>query len=361
MNALQLSLCFFLTGSGLMAEPTPATVPSPAVDSMAEALPILQSKYADFKALNFKEGDTLHDLIARSKGGITLNTPDSFSTPNPIIATTLPGHILYWRLASFTPEKSWSDLGASLTQPDSSAAGIILDLRSNVAPDDYAGAAQVAAFFAHDQGVPFSIQNSSVPLSPDLYFQPAQTFRLPVVVLINHKTIGAAEALAESLKRKGALVMGQFSAGREAFFEQQRLASGHILRYVVAYVHTSDGMELFNRPVNPDISLTVNDQSEKGALIMIRDNQVLDVIQESAGRRRMNEASLVQGEDPEWDDYLASLESKAHEHFLLSLPPIHDTALVSAIDSLKAISLSQRPAPSQPRTDASAPISSSVQ
>ena len=360
MNAFQLSLYFLLTGSVLMAEPTPPSVPLPTVDSITEVLPILQSKYFLFHDLQYKPGDHLSDLIARSKGGITLSAPDPLSTPNPIVTATLPGNIIYWRLASFTPEKSWPDLGTQLEQARGSVAGIILDLRSNVAPDDYPGAAQVSAFFAHDPAPPFLIENSSI-LFPAISFHPVQPFYQPVVVLINHKTTGAAEALAESLKHQGALVMGQSSAGKAAFFEQQRLASGHILRYLVAPVCLPHGKDLFGYPVNPDISLTINDQSEKGALIMIRDNHILDVIQESAERHRLNEASLVQGQDPEWDDYLASLESKAHEHFLLSLPPIHDTALVSAIDSLKAIRLSQRPTPSQPRTSVSTPVPSSIQ
>ena len=90
----------------------------------------------------------------------------------------------------------------------------------------------------------------------------------------------------------------------------------------------------------------------------IKDNQISDVIQESAQRHRMSEASLVQGQDPEWDDYLASLEQKP---VLLSLPVIHDVVLVSALDSLKAIRLSERTLPAQATANSSTPTSSSIQ
>jgi hypothetical protein len=79
--------------------------------------------------------------------------------------------------------------------------------------------------------------------------------------------------------------------------------------------------------------------------VLIKDNHILDVIQESPERHRLSEATLVQGQDPEWDDYLASLEQKP---FLLSLPVIHDVVLITALDSLKAIQLSQRSPPALP-------------
>jgi hypothetical protein len=82
------------------------------------------------------------------------------------------------------------------------------------------------------------------------------------------------------------------------------------------------------------------------------------VIQESAERHRMSEASLVHGQDPEWDDYLASLEQKP---VLLSLPVIHDVVLVSALDSLKAIRLSQRTLPAPATANGSPPTSTSIQ
>ena len=93
-------------------------------------------------------------------------------------------------------------------------------------------------------------------------------------------------------------------------------------------------------------------------LFRSKDNQISDVIQESVERHRMSEATLVQGQDPEWDDYLASLEQKP---VLLSLPVIHDVVLISALDSLKAIRLSERTLPTQITANASPPTSSSIQ
>jgi hypothetical protein len=108
----------------------------------------------------------------------------------------------------------------------------------------------------------------------------------------------------------------------------------------------------------PDLTPADPEHNEKAALTLIRDNHVMDVIQESDERHRLSEATLVLGQDPEWDSYLSTLERKP---VLLSLPVIHDPVLISALDSLKAIRLSQRTLPAPGTSTASLPTSTSVQ
>jgi hypothetical protein len=359
MNALALLNLFLLTGPVLRADP-PTVVPPNTADSLTEALPILQAKYPDFQALNYKPGDKLEELIARSNGEINLNAPETVSASIPIITATLPDNIIYWRLASFTPAKSWLDLGAQLEQAGGNAAGIILDLRSNTGSEDIAGAAQVITYFVpgDDSLLKFlSLMSDGHKFGGSVILD--HPFQGPIIVLINHQTTGAAEILAARLKADGALVVGRATAGNGAVFKEYKFSSGQVLRYVAAHVHLADGTDLWDHPVTPDIGLTVDDHAEKAALTLIKDNHILDVIGESPERHRMSEATLVQGQDPEWDEYLASLEGKP---VLLSLPIIHDVVLISALDSLKAIRFSRRPAPpAQATANASLPASSSVQ
>jgi hypothetical protein len=359
MNILKLTLLSLslLTGPVLRADP-PAV--APAADPLAEALPILQAGYPDFQALNYKPGDKLEDLIARSNGKIRLDPPET-AERIPIVTAALPDGIIYWRLASFKPKKDWSDLAGNLkTMIDfQHAVGAILDLRSTISPDDYAGAAQVLNFFVPTDTTLFKY----FPQKGDGFIHlpmgiTDREFQGPLIVLTNGQTAGAAEALAACLKADGALVVGRTTAGKASLFQAYELSSGPTLRMAVAQTFLADGTPLLGHPVTPDIALMVDEHTEKAALILIKDNQILDVIQESAERHRMNEASLVQGQDPEEDDYLASLEGRP---VLLSLPVIHDKVLISALDSLKAIRLSQRPLPAQARADASPPASSSVQ
>jgi len=329
-------------GPMLKAEPSATTTPR-SPDPLAEALPILQAKYADFQALQFKEGDKLGDLMARSNGKIYLCEPEP--TPTPIITAFLPGNIIYWRLSSFTPETSWADLSAQFDQwTGQGAEGIILDLRSNTAPDDYAGAARLADFFTPNQTTLFSFMPGSGAANSEQVFRndaPGPVFHLPVVIMTNRQTDGAAEALAACLKVQGALVVGRTTRGRAADFAEQKLSTGQVLRFAVAQVRMADGTDLWKHPVNPDISLVVNDQIEKAALDLIGQHGVLEVIRETAERHRMSEAALVQGKDPEWDAYLASREKKPETNHSTA-PSVQDVVLINALDSLKAIQVSQR-------------------
>jgi hypothetical protein len=345
-----LVLCLVATES-LIAEPSAAVpdnpvqppIPAPSVDPLTEALPILTRDYPDFQALNYKPGDKLEDLVARSHGGISL-VPQDTRIPAPIITSTLPSGAVYWRLASFTPAKGWSDLATELKNDTQQTPGIgaILDLRSNETPQDMRGAEQLMAFFAPGDT---TLQRYNLKNLDDTHslvqanVAPADPFRGPLVVLINQKTSGAAEVLAACLKADGALVVGASTAGKGAAFSELKLSCGETLGYVTDHVYLADGTDLWGHAVVPDISPTVNEQSERGALILIGHHNVLDVIGESPDRHLMSEAALIQGVDPEWDAYLASLEKKP---VLLSLPIIHDEALISALDSLKAIQVSQR-------------------
>jgi hypothetical protein len=360
LNLTLLSL-YLLPGQTLWAEPSSVVSPVAATDPLVEALPILQAKYVDFPSLNYKPGDHLSDLIDRSNGKISLGAPEAPPIASPIITVALPDGIVYWRLASFSlpTGKGWPDLVSDLKQ--SSVRGIVLDLRSNLTPGDYQGASNLRSFF----GPPDASMAPSSELMPEKA-PIAQLFPFPRIVLTNHGTTGAAEALAGFLQADGALVIGQPTAGKVAVFQEDKLSSGQVLRYAVAAMLPGDltafkfrsEAPAWGHPVVPDIALNVDDHTEKAALALIRANHILDVIQESAERHRMSEASLVQGQDPEWDDYLTSLEGRP---VLLSLPVIHDVVLISALDSLKAIRFSQEPAPAQTTTTASLPASSSVQ
>jgi hypothetical protein len=325
-----------LAGPIAWAADAPVLSPAPLADPVTEALPILKSRYADFSALHYKEGDHLNDLITRSNGRISLVTPDAIG-PVPIITASLPDGVIYWRLASFTPKKDWAELGGELkiaiAAPD--LTGAILDLRSNMDSIDYAGARQVLSFFAPTDTTLFSstpIKPEGLPLTPLTLNHP---FPAPLVVLVNPDTTGLAEALAARLQLDGALVIGHLTPGSTSAFEDHKLASGEVLRFAV-----TANEDPFS--VTPDIALPVNDHNERAALALIRTDHVDDVIQEGAARHRLSEATLVKGQDPELDDYLESLERKP---MLLSLPVVHDPVLIGALDSLRAIRLSQRALP----------------
>ena len=343
MKLLKLTLQLFLlvVGPVLWAD-SPAVVSPPVADPLSEALPILQARYPNFPALHYQTGDHLSDLIARSNGKISLAPPDALGSV-PILTAVLPDGIAYWRLASFTPRKDWADLANGLkTMIDvQHVGGAVLDLRSTTAPTDYAGAAHVLGLF-EPADTTFSkyLPREQTGAVQPTFGLPDREFQGPLIVLINDQTTGAAEALAASLKADGAILVGRSTGEASSLVEEHKLTTGEILRFAVEKPIPAAGSTISGHSLTPDIALSVNDHNEKAALTLIRDNHVLDVIQESAERHRLNEATLVKGQDPELDDYLGSLERKP---VLLSLPVIHDVVLISALDGLRAIRLSERP------------------
>ncbi len=362
MNGLTSTLFLYLTVAGALGAdgPLPAPLPAPsATDLAAQAVMILQPAYPDFTALAYAPGDKLDDLVARSNGSITLIAAPAIP-PSPIRITAFPTGIVYCRFPSFTPKKTWDIVGGELRSAIDfwHVYGTIVDLRDNFS-NDYAGAAQAMAFFASNGAV---LKNySAYPSDPKLPGEMAgHSLQGPLVVLVSSRTSGAAEVMAARLKADGAMVIGQKTAGATTFFSESPLSNGQVLRFAVApLASTTDKAP--SLPVIPDITETVDDATEKAALAQIDDDHVSDVIQGAPQRHRMNEVALVQGQDPEWDDYLASLEKKPDDHFLLSLPPIRDEALIDAIDSVEAIRVTRNSPPSASSVSAPASTSASVQ
>jgi hypothetical protein len=319
-------------------------------DSLAEALPVLRSDYVDFTRLQVGPGDRLADLAARSGGEILLlpGAPAA-ATPPAALSALLPDNIIYCRLAGFRPASSWSDLAALFDKwIGQGADGLVLDVRSNVAPDNFDGAAQLAGLFLPAGTSLFAVLDAQQ--KPHAYTAVAPGFAsggaaplpitVPMVILTDDRTAGAAEAFAAVLQAHGALVLGQATTGRGGLFAEHPLASGEILRYLAGRVVLPDGTSLWAHPVQPDIAVAADDKKEQAALALIAQEHIADVIGEAADRHRMSEAALVRGEDPEIDASLASQTTRT------ALPPsplaAQDVVLVDALDSLKAIRLSQR-------------------
>jgi hypothetical protein len=242
------------------------------------------------------------DLVASTVGVFAPASASPSLTPatGRLFSAVLPGNIIYWRAASFTPSTTWDDLAAQTNQQASSAAGLVLDLRSNNSPEDFAGALHVASFLSKDQ-------TDSTFAKAAFHGDVTALQGAPIViVLVNRETRGAAESLASTLQAQGALVMGEATRGRHA--------------------------------VVPDVTTTADARDEAVSLALIDRQQVAQVISESATRHRLSEAALVQGQDPEQEAFIASHE-QAEPASAASVP--HDMALLEAIDSFKAIRVLQ--------------------
>ena len=86
----------------------------------------------------------------------------------------------------------------------------------------------------------------------------------PVAVLVDHETVGAAEALAAILRETGAgLVLGSKTAGRACIEHEYPLQNGQKLRIAAAPVMLGDGSALPTLGLKPDITIEVRPQDER--------------------------------------------------------------------------------------------------
>ena len=87
---------------------------------------------------------------------------------------------------------------------------------------------------------------------------------LPLVVLVNHQTAAAAEALAAVLRESDqALILGANTAGEATIGKDFPLKNGQFLRIATAAIKLGGGEALSGAGIRPDIPVMVKPEDEK--------------------------------------------------------------------------------------------------
>jgi C-terminal processing protease CtpA/Prc len=211
--------------------------------------------------------------------------------------------------------------------------GLVLDLRF-ASGTNYAAAARLAGQFMAE-AVPL------MSLGAEEYRAPgnAQPFPWPVMVLVNRRTSGAAEALAEALRQNQvAMLLGGRTAGTAGVFEEFPLSTGQRLRVVTATVKLRDGAEVPPGGVEPDITVTVPLAEERAFL----ENPFASARSPNASGRpaRLTEADLVRMRRERRETPTAA---PAETTPAVEAPVVADPALARALDLLKGIALVRPP------------------
>ena len=223
--------------------------------------------------------------------------------------------------------------------------GVIVDLRFAVG-QDYLAAGQTAdLFFKTEQPLlqwgDTTIRSTAKNTAIDL----------PLVILINHDSYGAAEALAAALRQAdGSLVIGSRSAGQAYTFKEFPLSNGQLLRVASGELANGSGQPLPRTGLEPDIRITVNPDDEKAyfedpykmlgkpfAQAAKPGTNDLGLTQSTnRPRRRMNEAELVRMQRDGADLEAEPLPWGAAP---ATGPVITDPALSRGLDLLKGLAL----------------------
>ncbi|MEK7675063.1 MAG: S41 family peptidase [Verrucomicrobiota bacterium] len=226
-------------------------------------------------------------------------------------------------------------------------AGLVLDLRF-AGGDDYSAAAQVAdRFLAHEQPLlkwGDKTEHSTVKTN---------ALKVPVAILVNRQTSGAAEALAAVLRQAGiGLLIGSPTAGEAHIFQEFNLSNGQRLRIARSRVQLPEGPALTAAGLTPDIAVAVSLEEERAyfqdafkllaavpALVSVAGgtNALSGVATNPFARRGLNEAELVrrhrEGIETDADAKNRDAETK---------PVIRDPVLARSIDFLKGLAMAQQ-------------------
>lgn len=189
-----------------------------------------------------------------------------------------------------------------------SLAGLIMDLRY-AGGEDYEAIRSIASLFATKAQPILSWGETSLEIT-----EPQTLTSLPLTVLINPQTQGAAEALAAVLRHiQAALLIGSPSAGKAMVHQTLPLSTGHELRIAAHAVQLPNDQTLPSDGVKPDI--TVNIAADREAeyfedpyaqlQVTTTGEQTPEGFYQLRPQRRINEADLIRqqrqrnGNEPE--------------------------------------------------------------
>ena len=189
--------------------------------------------------------------------------------------------------------------------------GLILDLRF-ARGDDYAAAGSAASVFISQQRPLLSWTGGSAKSTAN-----ADAVSLPLVILVNRETSGAAEALAAVLREtQSGLLIGNRTAGQGVTYKEFPLGRGRILKIAGPPVEIPGKGALPPKGLVPDIAVDVPIDLERAyyadpylvsqtgsAPRNLVNSALLDEEDLAASNHRLNEAELVrlqkQGITPE--------------------------------------------------------------
>jgi hypothetical protein len=238
--------------------------------------------------------------------------------------------------------------------------GIVFDLRA-AGGDGYAAAAAIADAFCAS-GKPLLDWGDGLKKSTDK----TNVISLPVAVLVDRKTRGAAEALAAILRQTDTgLLIGATTAGQASITKDFPLKNGQHLRIATTPIRLGDGRPFPLSGLKPDIEVQASPEADTSSLAAAdkapsKTSRLasargaatnLNLSATNRPRTRVNEAELVRmlrdGEPLEGDrpSALVRVNEPAGQAGPGGLPEA-DPALARALDLLKGLAVVQ---PFRPR------------
>jgi hypothetical protein len=358
MNIRKLVFCLCLTAGLTRAAAAP---PTPKFE---EVFKVLSTNLGGVSAADLDRA-AVQGLIAQLGPRVALvdgATRDPLGSPAAPVASwrVFDGSFAYVRVADVTGSlpAAFSSTYRQMAETNK-IKGLVLDLRF-AGGTNYEAAAKVADCFLNGEHPLLDWQSGNARST-----KKTDAIQVPLAILVNSKTTGAAEALAAVLREENVgLILGSATAGQASLYKEFPLSNGEELRVAVASVSLSGGKAL-SQGVVPDIAIhaSLEDQraqqadpyleahldmtaTTNGSQAQFKpDDSLSTVVAKTAAAtngipqpaRRFNEAELVRqhkaGEDGQ-DNEIGGPPAPI-------VPVIADTVLSRALDLLKGLSIVQ--------------------
>jgi hypothetical protein len=222
--------------------------------------------------------------------------------------------------------------------------GVVLDLRF-AKGDDYAAAVDAMNAFVKTEADVLKVGDEVRKTQTR-----SEAIELPVMILVNRQTRGAAEALAAMLQdQKVGLLIGGRTAGQALVFDDFPLSGGQHLKIARTRVALPSGKEIGTDGVAPDITLDVDEKNERRwledpyasiakASIASGTAPFLTSVTNRANRR-LNGAEIARRHREELSEEPAEAEPRRPE---TQPQVVQDAALARALDFLKGLTVAPR-------------------
>ncbi len=283
----------------------------------------------------------VHELGPR----VSLEEADATSSSaTPLAeARVFDSSFAYFRAAAVTgnlPEAFRASYHEMTVTNKSKIKGLVLDLRF-AGGYDYAAASKLADSFLSSDHPLLNWQTGSAHATLK-----ADAITIPVAILVNSETAGAAEALAAVLRdNEVGLVLGGQTVGQASIFKEFPLRDGSKLRVAVAPVSFGAGKTL-PHGVTPDIAVNTSLEDERAYLqnpFKILHPSLIAKMDAAAkafaDEPRMNEVELIR----EHRDGDAPDQTPARNTPVVAEPAlvVADPALARALDLLIGLAVVQ--------------------
>jgi len=208
-------------------------------------------------------------------------------------------------------------------QSSNQLSGLVLDLRF-ASGDDYMEAGALADLFLSTERPMLKWGDTALRSTVK-----TNAIGLPLILLVNQATAGAAEAFVAALRSAGVgLVVGTPTAGHTHAFRQFPLSQGQKIGIAAGRIEAGVGQLLSDKGMAPDLIVKVSLESEKAYL----DNPFNNSTPGGAARPRRDESTLIRERRGEEDGQVAPNEAPAAS-------VVQDPALARALDVLKGLAM----------------------